>query len=167
MNKLLISAGALAALALSNPALAATSNQATGRATVNIVSPLTLSNVAGADLDFGTIVGPFAGEVVEVSSAGVRTCPATLTCSGTTVGAAQFTVTGTPSQNLQLTVDPSVTLTGPGTSMNVDLTGDLPGALATDASGNAAFGIGGKLTIPTGEADGVYAGNFNVQVDYQ
>jgi hypothetical protein len=168
MNKLLISAGALAALALSNPALAATSNQAQGHATVNIVSPLTLTKVAGADLDFGTIVGPFNGEVIEVTSAGTRLpCPATVTCSGTTVGAAQFTVTGTPSQNLQLTVDPSVTLTGPGASMTVDLTGDLPASLATDASGNAAFGVGGKLTIPAGEADGVYAGDFAVQVDYQ
>ena len=76
-------------------------------------------------------------------------------------------MTGTPSQNLQLTVDPSVTLTGPGASMTVDLTGDLPASLATDASGNAAFGVGGKLTIPAGEADGVYAGDFAVQVDYQ
>jgi Mat/Ecp fimbriae major subunit len=166
MKKLLISAGALAALALSNPALAATSNQAIGHATVNIVSPLVLTKVN--DLDFGTIVGPFSGEVIEVTSAGARLpCPATVTCSGTTVGAATFTVTGTPSQNLQLTVDPSVTLTGPGTSMTVDLSGDLPAALATDASGNAAFGIGGKLTIPTGETDGVYGGDFNVQVDYQ
>ena len=166
MNKLLISAGALAALALSNPATAATSNQATGHATVNIVSPLVLTK--GNDLDFGTIVGPFNGEVIEVTSAGVRLpCPATVTCSGTTVGAATFTVTGTPSQNLQLTVDPSVTLTGPGTSMTVDLTTYLPGALATDASGNAAFGIGGQLTIPVGEADGVYGGDFAVQVDYQ
>ena len=43
MNKLLISAGALAALALSTPALAAPSNQASASATVNIVSPLTLT----------------------------------------------------------------------------------------------------------------------------
>ena len=166
MNKLLISAGALAALALSNPAQAATSNQATGHATVNIVSPLVLTK--GNDLDFGTIVGPFNGEVIEVTSAGTRLpCPATVTCSGTTVGAATFKAVGTPGQNLQLTVDPSVTLSGPGTSMSVDLTGDLPASLATDASGNAAFGVGGKLTIPAGEADGVYSGNFNVQVDYQ
>src|SRR5689334_7136056 len=157
MNKLLISAGALAALALSNPASAATSNQAQGHATVNIVSPLTLTKQT--DLDFGTIVGPFSGEVIEVTSAGTRLpCPATVTCSGTTVGAAAFKAVGAPSQNLQLTLDPSVTLTGPGASMTVDLTGDLPAALATDASGNATFGVGGKLTIPTGEADGVYGG---------
>src|SRR5690242_21116434 len=108
MNKLLISAGALAALALSNPAQAATSNTATGHATVNIVSPLTLTKQT--DLDFGTIVGPFNGEVIEVTSAGARLpCPATVTCSGATVGAATFKVVGSAGQNLTLKVDPSVT----------------------------------------------------------
>ena len=83
MTKLLISAGAVAALALSTPAFAA-ANQATANATVNIVSPLTLTN--NTALDFGTIVGPFAGETVEIDTAGVRNCGG-LTCSGTTVSA--------------------------------------------------------------------------------
>src|SRR5690242_10841841 len=106
MKKLLISAGALAALALSTPAFAAASNTASANATVNIVSPLTLTNVNGTALNFGTIVansGAFAGEVVHVDMGGTRTCPATLTCSGSTVTAAAFKATGTASQNIVLT----------------------------------------------------------------
>jgi hypothetical protein len=164
MKMLLISAGAVAALALSTPAFAA-NNTATANATVNIVSPLTLTNDNG--LDFGTIVGPFNGEVVEVATDGSRNCGG-LTCSGTTVSAANFTVKdGTPSQNLKLTVDPSVDLTSGTNKLTVDLTTDLPTGLVTDASGGAKFGVGGSLTIPSGTVDGVYSGTFNVQVDYE
>lgn len=165
MKKLLISAGALAALAIGTPAAAAATNSATANATVNIVSPLTLTN--NTPLDFGTIVGPFAGQTVRIDTAGARNCGG-LTCSGTTVSAANFTVSGgTAAQNLKLTVDPSVTLTGPGTDLTVDLTTDLPTGLVTDSSGGATFGIGGSLVIPAAQADGVYSGQFNVQVDYQ
>lgn len=164
MNKLLIAAGALAATAvLSTPAVAA--NQATANATVNIVSPLTLTNNTG--LNFGTVVGPFNGETVRINTAGTRTCGG-LTCSGTTVSAANFTVSnGTPNQNLAITVDPSVSLTSGSNSLSVNLTTDLPTGVTTNASGGATFGVGGSLAIPAGTTDGVYSGTFNVRVDYQ
>ncbi len=126
MKKLLISAGALAVVTFSTPAFAAATNSATANATVNIVSPLTLTNNTG--LDFGTVVGPFAGETVRIDTAGNRNCGG-LTCSGTTVSAANFTVSnGTANQNLAVTVDPSVSLTSGGNSLTVDLTTDLPTA---------------------------------------
>lgn len=163
MKKLLISAGAVGALALSTPAFAATANQASSNATVNIVSPLTLTNTSG--LDFGTIVGPFAGETVRVASDGTPNCGG-LTCSGTP-SAANFTVSGgTAAQNLKVTVDPTVSLISGTNSLSVDLSTDLPTGVVTDASGGATFGVGGSLKIPTGTADGVYSGTFNVQVDY-
>jgi Mat/Ecp fimbriae major subunit len=167
MKKLLISAGALAALAFTTPALAATSNTASANATVNIVSPLSLVNNTG--LNFGTIVGPFAGEVVHVDTSGARTCPGTLTCSGNAaVSAASFTATGTPSQALTLTIPNSVTLNrvGGGT-LSVDLSGDKPANPTLNASGTATFAVGGKLTIPNGTVDGVYSNTFNVTADYQ
>ncbi len=163
MKKLLISAGAIGALALSTPAFAATSNSATANATVNIVSPLQLTNNSG--LNFGTVVGPFTGSVVRVSNAGSRTC-GSLTCSGTP-SAANFTATGTASQNLKVTVDPSVTMTSGANSLSVDLSTDLPTGVATNSSGTATFGVGGSLTIPANTPDGLYTGTFNVSVDYQ
>jgi hypothetical protein len=170
MKKLLISAGALTALALSTPAFAAApANQASATATVNIVSPLTLTNVTG--LNFGTVVaGPagFAGEVVHIDTTGLRTCPATLTCSGATVTAASFTVTGTADQNVVLTIPNSVTLNGSVSgTLNVDLSGDKPADPTLDGSGNAGFAIGGKLTIPAGTVDGVYSNTFDVTANYQ
>jgi hypothetical protein len=164
MKKLLISAGALAATAFVTPAFAATANQATANATVNIVSPLTLTN--NSALNFGTVVGPFSGETVRIDTLGNRNCGG-LTCSGTTVSAANFTVSnGTANQNLKLTVDPSVSLTSGTNSLTVDLTTDVPTGLMTNASGGATFGIGGSLVIPAGTSDGVYSGTFNVEVDY-
>jgi hypothetical protein len=165
MKKLLISAAALGALALSTPALAA--NTASANATVNIVSPLTLVNDAG--LNFGTIVGPFAGEQVHVDASGVRTCPASLTCSGNaSVSAAAFTVTGTPDQGVALTIPNSVTLNGSVSgTLSVNLAGDKPADPTLDSSGSASFSIGGVLTIPAGTVDGVYSNTFDVTANYQ
>ena len=164
MKKLLISAGALAALALSTPAFAAASNTAQASASVNIVSPLTLTK--NSDLDFGTVVGPFSGTAVEISNAGTPNC-GTLTCSGSP-SAANFTVSGgTANQALAVTVDPSVSMTSGGNTLVADLTTDLPGAVSTDASGGATFGVGGKLTLAAGTVDGLYSGTFNVTVNYQ
>jgi len=164
MNKLLISAGALAALALSTPAFAAPSNQASANATVNIVSPLTLTK--NTDLNFGTIVGPFAGQIVHVDTTGARNC-AGLTCSGT-VSAASFSLTGTANQAVVLTIPSSVTLNGSVSgTLNVDLSGDLPANPTLSGTGTAAFSIGGKLTIPNGTVDGVYSNTFNVTANYQ
>jgi Mat/Ecp fimbriae major subunit len=164
MNKLLISAGALATVALSTPALAAASNQASATATVNIVSPLTLTK--NTDLNFGTIVGPFAGQIVHVDTTGARNC-AGLTCSGT-VSAASFSLTGTANQAVVLTIPSSVTLNGSVSgTLNVDMSGDLPPNPTLSAAGTAAFSIGGKLTIPAGTVDGVYSNTFNVTANYQ
>lgn len=164
MNKLLISAGALAALALSTPALAVPSNQASANATVNIVSPLTLTK--NTDLNFGTIVGPFAGEVVHVDGTGARNC-AGLTCSGSPT-AASFSLSGTASQAVALTIPNSVTLNGSVSgTLNVDLSGDKPANPTLDGTGAASFAIGGKLTIPNGTVDGVYSNTFNVTANYQ
>ena len=161
MKKILISAGALAALALTTPANAA--NTASANATVNIVSPLSLTK--NTDLNFGTVVGPFAGQVVHVDMTSARNCSG-LTCSGT-FGAATFTVTGTPSQDVTLTIPASVTLNGPGGSLNVDMSTDKPADPTLDVAGSAAFAVGGKLTIPSGTADGVYSNTFNVTANYK
>jgi len=166
MKKLLISAGALAALALSTPALAA--NTASANATVNIVSPLSLVNNTG--LNFGTVVGPFSGEQIHVDATGTRDpCPATVTCSGNaSVSAASFTATGTAGQALVLTIPNSVTLNGSVSgTLSVDLSGDKPANPTLDAGGSATFAIGGVLTIPNGTVDGVYSNTFDVTANYQ
>ncbi|HVU31426.1 MAG TPA: DUF4402 domain-containing protein [Sphingomicrobium sp.] len=162
MKKILTSAGALAALAFTTPASAA--NTASANATVNIVSPLSLTK--NNDLDFGTIVGPFSNNTVTLDMSDNRNC-GTLTCSGTPKSAS-FTVTGTGGQTVLLTIPASVTLNGSVSgTLNVDLTTAKPGNQVLGAGGSATFGLGGTLTIPTGTADGVYSNTFTVTANYQ
>lgn len=162
MKKILISAGALAVTALSTPAFAATQNQASASASVNIVSPLTLTKTD--DLDFGTVVGPFNGETVAIALDGTPNCGG-LTCSGTP-SAATFDVSGTAGQKLKLTVDPTVDLKFGAKVLTADLSTD-PSGVTTDTNGAASFAVGGSLKIPAGTVDGLYTGSFNVQVDYE
>jgi hypothetical protein len=162
MKKLLISAGAVTALALSTPAFAA-NNTATANATVNIVSPLTLTN--DSSLDFGTIVGPFAGETVTMDDADVENC-STLTCSGTPHSAHFSVSNGTAAQDLDIVVDATVDMDdGVHPVLTVALTGPS-GTVTTDGSGNASFGVGGSFSIPTGQGDGLYSGTFSVTANY-
>lgn len=169
MNKILISAGALAVAFVTTPAIAAAANTATANASVNIVSPLTLQK--DADLNFGTIVGPFTGQIVHVNASGLSDCATVgLTCSGTPASA-KFTVTGTKGQPVVLTIPNSVVLnnTGPGGgSLNVDLSGDKPVNPTLDGTtGKASFAIGGKLTLASGATDGLYTSTFDVTANYQ
>lgn len=171
MKKLLISAGAVTALALSTPAFALNPNQAQANATVNIVAPLSVTQVSGADLNFGTVVAPAGGflgtETVEIDNTGAQLCSGTLTCAGTP-SVAQFTVTGTPGQALVYTIDDTVTLTGPGSDITVDTTAAADRIEPADTgTGSVTLVVGGAMTIPASEANGVYSGTLNVQADYQ
>jgi hypothetical protein len=101
---------------------------------------------------------------------GTRTCPLSLTCSGTTVGAAGFTISGSKGQTVVLTMPASVTLNGSvAGTLSVDLSTDEPttNPVLDATTGLASFAIGGKLTIPAGTVDGVYSNTFNVTANYQ
>jgi len=164
MKKLLISAGAVTALALSTPAFALNPNQANATATVNIVSPLSLTK--NSDMNFGTIVGPFASDTdYELQTDGTLASCAT-TCAGTP-SAATFTVTGTANQAVKFTYQSSVNLAGPSGNLSVDLTTDHDADPTLDGSGSATYALGGTLTVLSGTTDGLYTGNFDVTVDYQ
>ena len=54
-----------------------------------------------------------------------------------------------------------------GGSLNVDMSTDKPADPTLSAAGSASFGVGGKLTIPSGTADGVYSNTFNVTANYK
>ena len=168
MNKLLISAGAVAALALTSaPALAATpTTQAT--ATARIVEPLTITSTR--DMDFGTIVLSGTGaytDTIAMTRAGVVTCGANTTCSGTTKSA-HYTMTGTRDQKVTITVSPTIALVNQTqTSPDLTLTVDSPTLATLDSTGAGAFNIGGSIDVSDTTVDGVYVGTFDVSADYQ
>ena len=143
-----------------------TANAATqsGTATANIVSAITIQQTAG--LNFGTIVPAAAAANVSVDSAGVRTCAASLTCSGTPAAGA-FTATGTPSQGVTITTDASTTISSGGNNMSVTAIAPSTGTATLSAGGTASFTVGGTLNVNANQAAGVYSGNYNVNVNYQ
>ena len=174
MNILRTSAAVVALALTATPALAAPVGPATGSrnatATARIVRPLTLT--WEQDLDLGTIMlsgaGAWTGAVVGVSQAGALSCANTnVTCSGT-VQPARYNVAGTNNQTVYITA-PNVTLnhaTVAGQSLL--LTVQSPGSVLLTNSGapGTDFNLGGSISVNSDTVDGVYAGTFNVTVDY-
>jgi hypothetical protein len=139
---------------------------ATANAHAKIYKALTIKNQTA--LDFATVVlgsGTFSNTIT-VSQAGVLTCGANVTCSGT-AAAANFTLTGTKQASVALTVPATVTLTGvnSGTTLTVNLSG--PTSTSLDTSGNGSFNVGGSLTVADTTQDDQYNGQFVVNADYQ
>ena len=157
----------VAALMAAAPAHAATSQVAKVSATV--VKPLTLKWVQ--NLDLGTIVlgpGTWTGATVAISRGAVFSCTnANVTCSGAT-RVAKYNVTGTNNQVIRITA-PNVTLVNQNDpTRTLTLTVDSPGTVMLTNSGNQGidFSLGGSIGLNSATAGGVYAGTFNVTVDY-
>lgn len=174
MKKLLISAGAVAALALTSAPAAATPVSATANAKAKIYTPLTIAQVNGKDLDFATIVLSGTGaytNTITVDQAGVITCGANVTCSGTTSNAA-FTVTGTKNANVTISLpSPTVQIQGVNNSAN-KLTVTLIAPPSTTplnlgSTGTTTFGVGGSLQVSNTTPDDLYSAQFTVNADYQ
>jgi len=157
----------VAALAAAAPARAAPGQTATVSATV--VKPLTIQWVQ--DLDLGTIVlgnGAWSGATVGISRTGAFSCTnANVTCSGAT-RVATYNVSGTNNQVVRVTA-PNVTLVNQSDpTKSLTLVVDSPGTVALTNSGNPGvdFSLGGSISLSSTTAGGVYAGTFNVTVDY-
>ena len=169
MKKVLISAGAVAALALtSTPAFAQAVPATTdATATARIVQPLTLTRFR--DLDLGTIVlGPGTyTDTISIAQDGTFTCGTNVTCSGTRQ-TAQYDATGTMDQVLTVSVASTLDLVNQTqASPNLVLTVDAPATTTLDSSGAVRFDIGGSIDVSDGTTDGVYTGTFAVSADYQ
>ncbi|MBA3895617.1 MAG: DUF4402 domain-containing protein [Sphingomonadaceae bacterium] len=152
-----------ALLALGLGATSAQAATATAFAKAKILKQITVTK--SADLDFGTIVTGAAASTVTVSSAGVRTCGAGLTCTNPATAAA-FGVTGTSGAVVTLAAAGPVTLTGSnGGTMSATL--NTSAATMTLTAGPDPFTVGGVLSVGANQTDGVYQGSFTVTVDYQ
>jgi hypothetical protein len=149
------------------PASAQSSPATQATASASIKKPLIISRVA--DMNFGDILlsgsGTFSAEVV-MASTGTVTCPATVTCSGTTA-AAVYNVSGNKSQQVNILADPTVTLTG-SNGGTLSMAVSAPSNVVLTNSGNPGtnFSIGGTLTVPSSAADGLYSGTLNVTANY-
>jgi Mat/Ecp fimbriae major subunit len=148
-------------VALGFSASAANAATASATAKANILKQITVTKTA--DLDYATIVTGAAASTVQITPAGVKTCGAGLTCTGT-VSAAAFTVVGTVGAIANVTVPASVSLSSGANSMTSTLVGSA--STLTLAASNTLT-VGGTLSVGASQADGVYSGTFTVTVDYQ
>lgn len=164
MSKFIKAAVASSVLAASvMGAGAAHAATASADATANILEQVTVTS-DGTDLAFGTIVTGTAASTVAVASNGTATCGAGLVCTGTTT-AAGFDVTGTTGETVDVSADTTVTLTNAnGDNMSASLS---PSVSTIVLDGTDGFTVGGTLNVGANQADGQYAGTFNVTVDYQ
>lgn len=122
-----------------------------------------------SDLDFGTItmLSTLTSQTVTVGQDNSTACGGTaLTCSFPTQAAATFTVTGVPSQALDVAlVSPSV-LTD-ASSNTVAFRPNAPTVVTVAAGGTVDFGIGGAIDVVSATKDGSYSGNLTVTVTYK
>ena len=158
----------LAACALSgaSPGLAATQ---VVTISANVPKPLTLTWLQ--NLDLGTIAlgpGTWSGATVAISRTGAFTCAsANLTCSGATK-TAKYNTTGSNNLVVHITA-PNVVLTNQSDpSKTLTLIVDNPGSVVLTSSGvpGVDFTLGGAISLSSTTVTGVYAGTFNVTVDY-
>ncbi|GMN12898.1 DUF4402 domain-containing protein [Altererythrobacter sp. MTPC7] len=109
---------AIAAVAFAAmPAMAQTAgdpnaNQADADARAEILAGLTLTNVAGTSLDFGSIIVLGAGTVTVPSDGSAATCPAaSFVCAGAT-DVAEFEVTGSDGKAVSITLPDAAATVG-------------------------------------------------------
>lgn len=134
------------------------------QASATILDAIAVTKVA--DLVFANIApGATTGTVV-VSAAGVRTCNAPLTCSGS-VSAADFGVTGASDATFAVTLPPAANISSGTDTMLVDgFTSSLGSGTGTLVAGAADFQLGATLNVGANQAAGAYSGTFNVTVEY-
>lgn len=164
MKKLLVLA--VTAAAISAPAMAAPGDTSTaqGAATAEVVAPITLAHTNGAALNFGTFTTGDAGGSVVVDQAGVGTATGEVTLLGGSVEAADsFTVAGDANRAFTIATTGGTVSNG-SDSMAFTTSAATSGLL--NASGTAAFSVGGALSIAGGESAGTYTGSYSVTVAY-
>lgn len=154
---------AVLAVTLGSTAANAATETATARA--RVLRALTLEN-NNRPLDFGAVVVSGTASTIDISAAGVRTCGAGISCSGT-VSAAQFDLTGTGGEFVNINADASVNLVNGANSMTVTLVESTTNIQLDATTGEAAFSVGGSLAVAGNQAEGVYTGTFSVTADYQ
>ena len=167
MKKILATAGALAALALTAaPAQAATPTQQ-ATATARIYTPLSIT--FARNLDFGVVVlnnTTFASETVSVAASnGAVTCGGgvNMTCSGTPTSA-RYTLQGSAGAVVAIS-SPGFNLSNGAATLAV--TPAFAGTVTLDGTGAGAVNLGGSIPVAGNTPEGVYTGTFNVTANYQ
>lgn len=131
---------------------------------------------AGQSLNFGKIIGSVGGGTVTVSTAGGITASG-VTPTGGTVTAATFTgtdpgvnepVNGCTAWTVTVVVG-TATLTGPGTSMTVNVMTDsvTENGIGLWDYNTVPIYVGGTLNVNGNQVAGSYTGTYSITITYQ
>ncbi len=172
---------AAALVAVGTSALAQSSNTITNAVGARIVTPITIAKDAGSsavdgqDLYFGRMVAPAAASTIVLYPDGTRSAASYASFNATTP---RYNITaGSNLQVVSVTIGFPATVINGGNSMNITSpTFAVQGAAgAGTASGGTFtynsttanyFRVGGTLSIPAGQAEGLYTNNYTVVVAY-
>lgn len=169
MKKLILAA---AAATFAVPAAAAPGNTATatdGSADAVIVSPITITHVTGATLNFGTIVPDTAGSsVVEIDTSGAGSVLSgdAVVVDNTSWSADSFDVTGDASRGFSISTTGGTVDSGTNSMSFTTTYESTNGSGSLDANGEASFDVGGELTVGANQAAGTYTGTYSATVTY-
>lgn len=161
---------AASAVAVATPATAApVAATPPAQASAKIVRPLTLTSTGS--LNFGTIVlnGVTANRTVALSSANALDCAGgstELQCSGAT-SVPTYNVRGTNNMRVNIIKTASTLSNGTGGTLTLTPSGAADVLLTNSGAPGTDFNIGGSIVIGVGQAEGLYTGTVDVQVDYQ
>jgi hypothetical protein len=152
----------------------ATENTAAGAV---IITPIGITETAALHFGVMSVLVGTPGTCV-LSTSGVRTQTGGVNLSAQTPVAANaaYDVTGMASTTYALTLPATITVTETVGLIETMTIGTLlarfngAGADAVistlDGSGDDSFTVGGTLTVPAGQTEGIYAGTFDVTVAY-
>jgi hypothetical protein len=150
------------------------SASASESSTVTIIRPISVT-ANGNGLQFGTLVAPLSGSgtaTVDPSTGNINYSG--LDHASGATGRADFTVNGEAGQAFTLVVPTSVTMAGPGTNIVVTTTSNVATGSTVQTLGGTFpaagtpldVGVGGTITIPSGQASGAYSGTVTVTATY-
>ena len=165
MKKLIMIAAASTVFA--TPAMAEPGNtdQATGRATAEVVAPITIIHDTGAVLNFGTFTAGTAAGSVTVTQGGVPSATGDAVHVATSTSSADsFTVYGDGGRSFDIVAAGGSVSEAGGASMT--FTTDAPGTGTIGAGGSTGFSVGGTLSVNANQAPGVYVGSYVVTATY-
>lgn len=139
-------------------------------ASARIITPISITQTSGTELNFGTMTTPSVETVVSISTSAGRNIESgstTLVTSGgvnTTPSVPEFVVTGEVDATYAITFSSPVSLSSGSNSMSV--TAFTEDATNTLVSGTETFKVGASLTIGANQPNGTYTGIFDVTVAY-
>ena len=174
MRTRILMAALAATAAFASPATAQTIDTAQAEARGVVLLPLTISEVD--PLNFGTVLASAtAGTVTIDADTGARSFTGGVSGIALDLGnRGEFNGLGTVDQLVEITLNPTANLTGPGPDIvvtNMELDGCAcqieTRTIPTGAAGAFVVGVGGTFAIAANQPNGLYTGTYSVDAAYQ